>query len=71
MSMPTENESDLVTRIRARSDADGLPLNHELRQAATALETELQRKICSPMRLVGIWARTRRLWCTYSGEELV
>jgi hypothetical protein len=66
----------LVERMRAKADAEGLPKNHVLRTNAAALEEALKGYVSDPQttsvpRMVGTWAKARRIWCEYTGEDLI
>jgi hypothetical protein len=44
----------------------------ELREKADFLDTVANEKEnLSPKKLLGAWARARRLWCDCTGEDLV
>lgn len=62
--------SELGEKIIARADKDGLPAEHPLRVAAGAFN-EAVASGAEPRKLLGAWARARRLWCEYSGEPLI
>lgn len=62
---------DLPTRMIARADADGLPADHKLRQFAAELREAIESESVDVPKLVGRWARARRAWCEFTGEELV
>lgn len=57
---------DLPTKMRARADADGLPADHPLRMRADELDAADAE---NPRQLLGRWARARRAWSDYTGEE--
>ena len=59
---------DLPTRMRARADADGLPADHPLRVRADELDAADAE---NPRQLLGRWARARRAWSDYTGEDLL
>jgi len=60
-----------------------VPSDHELRSTAQKLQARAKElsdaldgfiadpQTCSPQKLLGCWARARRLWCDCSGEELI
>lgn len=52
-----------------RAERDNLPSDHELRVRAIAIE-ELKPDH-GVKRLLGRWARARRVWSDYTGEPLV
>lgn len=59
---------DLPTKMRARADADGLPADHPLRVRADELDAA---DVSNTRQLLGRWARARRAWSDYTGEELL
>ena len=64
-------QDDLMTRMRALAET-GHPRAAELREHADALDTQLNAwEKGNPMRLLGVWARARRLWCECTGEPLL
>lgn len=60
---------DLAARMLARADADRLPSNHPLRVRASKLKDALTGEF-NPKRVIGCWARARKAWCDYTGEDL-
>lgn len=60
----------LVDKMMARADADGLPPDHEIRLSAQKLDEALTADF-NVARVVGSWARARKIWCEYTGEPLV
>lgn len=62
--------TDLGEKIIARADRDGLPVDHPLRVVAENFN-EAVASGAEPRKLIGAWARARRLWCEYSGEPLI
>jgi len=65
--------SDLAKKMVSRADADGLPNNHNLRTLAAELDNAppLDGSVEAIKSLLGRWARARRAWCDYTGEDLV
>lgn len=43
----------------------------ELKRLADLLDAELANDPPNPMRVLGAWARARKLWCELTGEPLV
>lgn len=62
-------DDTLMARIVARCDADALHADHVLRKAVRDLERAIES--ANAMKIVGAWAKCRRLWSEYSGEPLV
>lgn len=62
-------EQELIPKIRKRADLDNLPQDHELRLAANELEQACE--VFNIPKIVGKWAKARRLWSQYSGEPLL
>ena len=62
----------LANKMRKLADT-GHPRAVELRERAQALEEaqDLGAEGWSAERMVGRWARARRLWCDITGEPLV
>lgn len=68
--------TELSKKITKRADQDNLPQDHELRKAATDFNTAYIGYFATPQtvtvaKFLGTWAKTRKLWCAYSGEELI
>ena len=68
--------TDLSKLIRARADQDDLPEDHELRRQADAFDEASGKyfespQAVSPKQFLAVWAKTRRVWCDYSGEPLI
>ena len=66
----------LTTRIRARADVDGLPVDHELRTLSEAFEIANAGYWGDPQTVpvknyMGAYARLKLTWHKYSGEPLV
>lgn len=69
-------KTDLSKRIEEKADQDNLPADHPLRLAArdfveVSAGYFADPQTCSIKKFMGTWARTRRLWCEYSGESLI
>lgn len=69
-------DRDLPQRMRLRADSDGLPGDHALRTRADALDAAVAGffapiQTVPVARMVGAWARARRVWCDYTGEALL
>lgn len=67
---------NLPDKILKRADKDKLPQDHELRVAARAFEEVCRGMFAVPQthlvrQMMGAWAKTRRLWCEYSGEAIL
>lgn len=68
--------TDLSSKILERAEQDKLPPDHELRKLAHDFATATAGLYADPptietKKFMGIWARTRRIWCEYSGESLI
>lgn len=68
--------TDLSKKMIARADADGLSSDHPMRTKAEAFDKAADGFYASPQTVdvktfMGHWARARRVWCDYSGDELV
>lgn len=59
----------LSIKMRAAADAECFPADHELRVAADKLDAAADWQ--SIPKTVAAWARARKAWCAYSGEELI
>lgn len=55
--------------MREFADANGFPADHELRTLADQFDEV--NVVDDPKALVSRWARARKAWVKYSGEELV
>jgi len=62
--------TDLSKTVIARADKDNLAGNHCLRDAAEAFDKEVL-SADNPRKILGSWAKLRRLWSEYSGEPLL
>ena len=70
------DDTDLGAKMNARADYDGLPPSHELRVKAelfrvAALGYFGSPQACGAKQFLGAWARARKAWCNYTGEELI
>ena len=70
--------TELGKRMIARSDADGLPEDHELRilaikfeEAAAGYWKAPEDQTFTVKQFMGHYARARTAWCKYSGDSLV
>ena len=67
--MPTtsDNNEQLYDKMLRIADRDNLPEDHLMRVRAIELrEVEIYAK-----KLLGAWARARRVYCAYTGEPLI
>lgn len=65
--------SELGDRMRALADS-GHPRAEELREKAAAFDAANPANAgeeWSAKRMMGAWARARRLWCDCTGEPLI
>lgn len=62
--------TDLGQKMIARADKDGLAKDHPLRVAAEGFNVA-HADGASARKLLGAWARARRIWCEYTGEPLI
>ena len=68
--------TDLSEKMRTRADVDNLEDTHALRMLATEFDDATERfygtpQTCTVKAFMGTWARARRCWCDYTGEDLV
>ena len=68
--------TDLAKKMRAKADEDRLPPDHELRVTADAFDITAAGFYASGQtktvqQFMGTWARARKCWCDYSGEQLI
>jgi hypothetical protein len=74
--MPYPTATTLSEKMQERADHDGLPNDAAMRVTATAFDKASRGYLHDP-QLVGVvefmqaWAQARRVWCKYTGEELV
>lgn len=54
---------------KMRSLADGHPRGDELREKADKLDAAITNY--DPAKVLGAWARARKLWCEITGEALI
>ena len=69
-------EEKLYDKILNRARKDNLSEDHELVEAAYKFKKAVEDFGSDPplieaRKFLGIWARTRILWCEYSGESLI
>ena len=58
----------LSDKMRLRADADDLPVDHPVRGWADKFDAV---DMADTKKFIGTWAKTRRIWCEYSGENLI
>jgi hypothetical protein len=68
--------TDLSEKVIARADSDSLSSDHPLRIQAAAFDKAPEGFCADPQTFdvktfVRHWARLRRTWCDYSGEERI
>lgn len=68
--------TELGRKITARADADGLPVDHDLRAKGAAFDQAAagfygEPQTCDVKAFFGHWARARRAWSDYTGEPLI
>lgn len=69
-------DTTLSAKMIAYADAQGFPPNHEMRTAAARFEEGTAGfyatpQTCTVASFFACWAKARRIWCKYSGEELI
>lgn len=69
-------DTDLAEKMIKRADYDGLAADHELRVLAEKFNSAAKgywgdEQTCGSEQFLGCWARARRAWCNYTGEQLV
>ena len=69
-------DSNLGKRMVAAADKDGYPADHNLRLLAQKFEAAIAGFYTDPptvtvQQFMGHYARARRAWCEYSGDDLV
>ena len=69
-------QSDLGAVMRARADKDNLPADHLLRTLADRFDLDLngymaQEQTSTARQFLSSWARARRAWGAYSGDQLI
>lgn len=69
-------DTALSAKMIAYADAHGFEPEHEMREAAAAFTSAAEGyfgtpQTCAVKAFFGRWAKARRLWCKYSGEELI
>lgn len=67
-------DQELAPRMRALAETH--PRGQELRDCADTLERHAAGFFAEPQtipvhRMIGAWARARRLWCACTGEPLI
>jgi len=72
-------DKSLPERMVERADKDNLPADHPLRIRAKELEGAIEvyprhhipKSSMALHFFIGAWARARKVWCEYTGEELI
>ncbi len=69
-------QTELSEKMIARADLDSLPGDHEMRTLALEFDNTCQGYFATPQtvsvsQFLGSWARARRVWCNYTGEDLI
>ena len=67
-------DTDLAAAMITRADADGLPDGHDMRSEAAAFDEAAKGffsllQTCDVKKFMGCWARARRAWCDYTGND--
>jgi hypothetical protein len=65
----TKAMKSLFEKMVERANLDKLPDCHPMRVRAKEFEDVLANP--DARFLLGAWARARRVWCDYTGEELI
>ena len=69
------DKTDLSNKMLELADKDNLPDNHELRTSAIAFNESAEKyfidKKYPTKKFLGNYARARRVWCEYTGENLI
>lgn len=69
-----EYTTGLAKEIVKRLNKDNQPRNHPLRKMAVDFDEKsiqyFQGKL-SAAKYLGCWAKVRKAWCDYSGEDLI
>lgn len=68
MSTNSSEGNSLPNRMRALAK-DGHPCAEELRQRADDMDNAIATH--DMRKMIGAWARARRLWCECTGEPLI
>lgn len=68
MSTNLTEENSLTDRMRTLAK-DGHPCAEELRQRADDMDNAIATH--DMRKMIGAWARARRLWCKCTGEPLI
>ena len=68
--------TNLAKKMLDMANADELPTEHELRTKAVAFDAAAKGfygdpQTCDVKSMLGCYARARRAWCDYTGEDLV
>lgn len=70
------SDTELSEKMRAIADRDQLAADHELRTKADEFDWATsgyfaETQTVTAKKFLGAWARARRAYCDYTGEELV
>lgn len=65
--------TDLAKKMIDRANKDGLNENHEMRIKAEQFEIAAKDyyENGDVKKIIGYWARARKCWCDYTGEDLI
>ena len=68
--MNTEDEqTDLSRKMRSIADRDGLPTDHDMYTTAQQFDDAVLSGIAR--KILGAWARARKVYCDYTGDNLI
>jgi len=62
---------DLPTKMEMWADHYNFPADHILRTRASELREAVSNASAPPKKILGAWARARRVWCEHTGEGLI
>lgn len=76
MSDNMPGDTNLSEKMRYIADRDQLAADHELRTKADEFDWATagffaETQTVTPKQFIGAWARARRAYCEYTGEDLV
>ena len=63
--------SSLAEKMIRRADQAGLPEDHDLRVRAKEMDAAIVNPAFDAKKMLGCWARARKVWSIYTGEPLV